>query len=352
MKRLKIGDQILGAGHPSLIVAELSANHNQSLSLALETVAAAAESGADAIKLQTYTPDTITLKSHDPIFRIEQGTRWDGRTLHDIYSEGQTPWEWHLEIFEYARSLGLLAFSSPFDLTAIEFLESLNVPAFKIASFEIVDIPLISAAARLGKPIILSTGIARLADIELAVAACHAEGNSDIIVLKCTSSYPAPYGELNLRTMHDIAQRFDCLVGISDHTMTNTAAVASIALGGCMIERHIVLDREAGGLDAGFSTNPKEFASLVAEIRNAESALGDVTYDLTPSSAANRKFARSLFVVEDVRAGDEVTSRNVRSIRPSDGMPPSRLPTILGMTFANDVKAGTPLQIEHLAMTQ
>ncbi len=339
----------MGSGAPALIVAELSANHNQSLSLALETVAAAAESGADAIKLQTYTPDTITLKSNSPLFRIEQGTRWDGRTLYDIYSEGQTPWEWHGDIFEYAKKLGMVAFSSPFDPTAIEFLEALNVPAFKIASFEIVDIPLIRAAARIGKPIILSTGIAELVDIELALAACHAEGNSNIIVLKCTSSYPAAYGELNLRTMLDISQRFDCLVGISDHTMTNTAAVASIALGGCMIERHIVLDREAGGLDAGFSTNPAEFASLVEEVRNAESALGEVTYELTPSSSASRKFARSLFVVEDVRAGDTVTKANVRSIRPSDGMPPSNFTAILGKRFVHDLAAGTPLMLEHIA---
>jgi pseudaminic acid synthase len=352
MQPIHIGDRLVGPGEPALVVAELSANHNQSLSLALETVAAAAECGADAIKLQTYTPETITLKSHDPLFRIEQGTRWDGRTLYDIYSEGQTPWEWHSEIFAYARTLGMLAFSSPFDHTAIDFLEALDVPAFKIASFEIVDIPLISAAASIGKPMILSTGIAELADIELALAACHEAGNSDIVVLKCTSSYPAAYGELNLRTMVDISQRFDCLVGISDHTMTNTAAVASIALGGCMIERHIVLDREAGGLDAGFSTNPAEFAVLVEEIRNAESALGEVTYELTTSSSANKKFARSLFIVEDVRAGDSVTSRNVRSIRPSDGMPPANLPSVLGKTFVSDLAAGTPLMSEHLATSQ
>jgi pseudaminic acid synthase len=345
---INIGSRTLGPGHPTFIIAEISANHKQDLSLARETVHAAAAAGVDAIKLQTYTPDTITFNSDAPPFQISHGSVWDGRTLYSIYKEGYTPWEWHSELFDLAQSLGLEAFSSPFDHTAVEFLENLGVPAFKIASFEIVDIPLVKDAASRGKPIILSTGIAREADVRLAVEACREVGNDQIIVLKCTSSYPAPASELNLHTIPDISQRFACLSGISDHTMTNTASIAAVALGASVIERHIIVDRALGGLDSTFSTDASEFAELVRDIRETEASLGSVTYELTESADASRVHSRSLFVVEDVRAGDELTSLNVRSIRPAHGLPPVHLPAVLGRVFSSNVEAGTPLNIEML----
>jgi pseudaminic acid synthase len=346
---ITIGNRNLGPGHPTFIIAEVSANHNQNLALARETVHAAAAAGVDAVKLQTYTPDTITFNSDAEPFQVTHGSVWDGRTLYSLYEEGFTPWEWHAELFELARSLGLEAFSSPFDPTAVQFLDELNVPAFKIASFEIVDIPLVQDAASRGKPIILSTGIAREVDVQLAVDACRAVGNDNIIVLKCTSSYPAPASELNLRTIPDIAQRFNCLSGISDHTMTNTASVAAVALGAAVIERHIIVDRKLGGLDSTFSTDANEFAELVRAVRETEAALGSVTYDLTASAEASRVHSRSLFVVDDVRAGDVLTGVNVRSIRPAHGLAPVLLPEVLGRVFARDVVAGTPLTTDMLS---
>jgi pseudaminic acid synthase len=349
VRSISIDGRPVGPGHPVYVIAEVSANHNGSLALARETVAAAAEAGADAIKLQTYRPDTITFKSDAAPFQIADGTLWDGRTLWDIYEEGQTPWEWHAELFEYANSLGLHGFSSPFDPTAVEFLSDLGVPAFKVASFEIVDLPLVRLMAERGLPVILSTGIAREDDVAAALAVCREVGNEDLVVLKCTSSYPAPFSELNLRTIPDIAERFDVVPGLSDHTMSVTAAVASVALGACVIERHLIVDRALGGLDSQFSTNAVEFADMVARVREAQEGLGEVTYELTPRAAASRRHSRSLFVVADVRPGDAVTSDNVRSIRPADGMPPARLPEILGSTFAVAVAAGTPLADDLLA---
>lgn len=349
MRSISIGDRPVGPDHPVYVIAEVSANHNGSLALARETVAAAAEAGADAIKLQTYRPDTITIRSDAEPFQIADGTLWDGRTLWDIYEEGQTPWEWHAELFEYAASLGLQGFSSPFDPTAVAFLAELGVPAFKVASFEIVDLPLVRLMAEQGVPVILSTGIAREPDIDAALATCREVGNDDLIVLKCTSSYPAPFEELNLRTIADIPERFGTLVGLSDHTMTVSAAVASVALGACVIERHLIVDRALGGLDSQFSTDAAEFADLVARVREVQAGLGEVTYELTPRAAASRRHSRSLFVVADVRAGDPVTAENVRSIRPADGMAPARLPEVLGRTFAVDATAGTPLADELLA---
>lgn len=349
MRSISIGGRPVGPGHPAYVIAEISANHNQSLSLARETIAAAAEAGADAIKLQTYRPDTITFRSDATPFQIADGTLWDGRTLWDIYEEGQTPWEWHAELFALARSLGMEAFSSPFDPTAVAFLADLGVPAFKVASFEIVDIPLVRLIAAQGVPVILSTGIAREADVALALATCREVGNEDLVVLKCTSSYPAPVEELNLRTVADIPARFDCLAGISDHTMSTTASIVAVSLGACVVERHIILDRALGGLDSGFSTDATEFADLVARIREAEAAIGEATYELTPRAAASRRHARSLFVVADVRAGDVVTAGNVRSIRPADGLPPVLLPDLLGCRFTTDVPAGTPLADDMVA---
>lgn len=349
MEPISIAGRLVGPGHPAYVIAEISANHNQSLALARETIEAAAEAGADAIKLQTYRPDTITFNGRTEPFQVREGTLWDGRTLYDLYQQGETPWEWHAELFELAQSLGMHAFSSPFDPTAVDFLETLDVPAYKIASFEITDIPLIEKVARIGKPVILSSGIAREDDIRLALDACRRAGNDQVILLKCTSFYPAPVEELNLLTIADIPVRFGVPAGISDHTMTSTAAIAAVALGACVIEKHIIVDRALGGLDSEFSTNPQEFAAMVGAVRELEIALGEVTYELTPKVAPSRRYARSLFVVEDVTAGDVVTEVNVRSIRPADGMAPVRLPEVVGRRFATDVVAGTPLSDDLLA---
>lgn len=349
MEPISIAGRLVGPGHPAYVIAEISANHNQSLSLARETIEAAAEAGADAIKLQTYRPDTITFNGRTEPFQVREGTLWDGRTLYDLYQQGETPWEWHAELFDLAKSFGMNGFSSPFDPTAVDFLETLDVPAYKIASFEITDIPLIEKVAALGKPVILSSGIAREDDIRLALDACRRAGNDQVILLKCTSFYPAPVEELNLLTIADIPVRFGVPAGISDHTMTSTAAIAAVALGACVIEKHIIVDRALGGLDSEFSTNPQEFAAMVAAVRELEIALGEVTYELTPKVAPSRRYARSLFVVEDVVAGDLVTEVNVRSIRPADGMAPVRLPEVVGRRFSSDVPAGTPLSDDLLA---
>lgn len=341
--RVRIGDRIVGDGAPALLVAELSANHGRDLGIALRTIDAAAEAGADAIKLQTYTADTITFRSDAELFRVGSGTAWQGRTLWDLYDEAHTPWEWHPALFERARARGLLCFSSPFDPTAVDLLEGLGAPAYKVASFEIVDIPLIRAIAALGKPVILSTGIATLQEIEDAVAACREAGNDQVIVLKCTSAYPADPAEANLRTMADMRERFGTLVGLSDHTVTHAAAMAAVALGACVIEKHVILDRAVGGPDAAFSCTPEDFAEMASGVRQAEEVLGHVTYEPTAATRASRQFARSLFVVADVEAGDIVTEANVRSIRPSDGLPPRELPSILGSRFRAAVRAGTPL---------
>jgi len=345
---ITVGRTSIGVGQPCYIIAEVSANHQQDIDRAMETVRAAAAAGVNAVKFQTYHPDLITFDSDSEVFRIDHGTAWDGRTLHSVYSEGYMPWEWHKPLFELAQSLGIDAFSSPFDPTAVDLLASLNVPAYKIASFEIVDIALIERVASEGKPVIISTGIARESDIEKAVAACRRVGNEQIIVLKCTSSYPAQPDELNLKTIPDISQRFNCLSGYSDHTMTATAALGAVALGACVLERHITLDRDAGGLDSGFSTTASEFRDLVAAIRELETGLGKVTYDLSPSGEESRRFSRSLFVVQDVRAGDLVTPENVRSIRPSNGLAPELLPVVMGRSFKEPVSAGTPLATGHL----
>lgn len=345
-KSISIAGRKIGAGEPCYIIAEISANHNQDIDIAKETIRAAADARVDAVKFQTYTPDTLTLDSNSEIFQIDHGTAWDGRTLYSIYSEGYMPWEWTLELFELANSLGMAAFSSPFDSTAVDFLADLNVPAYKIASFEIVDIPLIRQVASQGKPVIISTGIAREEDIAAAIAACREEGNSQIVILKCTSAYPAPARELNLLTIPTISEKFDVIPGYSDHTMTPTAAVAAVALGARVLERHITLDRSGGGLDAGFSTTASEFKDLVEIIRELEQALGVSTFDLSESGESSRRFSRSLFVVANVKAGDRVTKENVRSIRPNNGLAPKFLPEILGRIFIQDVSEGSPLSFD------
>jgi len=329
---------------PIWVIAELSANHVGSLDTAMKTVQAAAEAGANAIKLQTYTADTMTIESDRPEFTsATEGTLWEGRTLYDLYQEAYTPWEWHAELQELAQSLGLIFFSSPFDPTAVDFLETLNVPIYKIASFEITDIPLIEYTASKGKPMIISTGIADAGDIQMAVDACRRVGNNDITLLQCTSSYPAPAELANLRMIPNLAETFGVKSGLSDHTPGSTVAIAAVALGATMVEKHFILDRTLGGPDAAFSMEPAEFKQMVDEIRVVEKALGRVDYSLTEKKRDSRKFARSLFVVEDVPNGFELTVENVRSIRPGDGMHPKHLPEVLGKRAARALKRGEPL---------
>ena len=339
---------ILSQLNKVFVVAELSANHLQSFELAVRTIEAAKEAGADAIKLQTYTPDTITINCDNEWFKIQGGTLWDGKTLYELYEQAYTPWEWHPKLKEIADSLDLVFFSTPFDRTAVDFLERLKVPLYKIASFEITDIPLIEYIAKKGKPIILSTGIAELEDIELAVQTIRGVGNNEFALLKCTSSYPAPIEEANLLTIPDMKERFNCIVGLSDHTLTTSLPVAAVALGARIIEKHFILDRDLGGPDAPFSMEPEEFRKMVDEIREVEKALGKVSYRLSDRVKKNRFFSRSLFVVEDIREGEAFTEKNVRSIRPGAGLHPKHLSDILGKKAAMDIKRGSPLRWEMI----
>lgn len=323
----------------TFIVAELSANHGHKLDVALESVKAAKGAGADAVKIQTYTADTITLNCDSDDFKVK-GTLWDGRTLYDLYQEAYTPWEWHQAIFDEARKCGLICFSTPFDKTAVDFLEYLGNPIMKIASFEITDIPLIEYAAKKGKPMVISTGIAMPEDIELAVKTCKDAGNHDITLLKCTSSYPAPIEDANLMTMVDLKQRYGVKVGLSDHTMGYDVAVAAVALGATLIEKHFILDRSIGGPDAAFSMEIGDFAAMVKSIRNVEKAIGDVVYPIDPMKIKGREFCRSLYVAEDIKAGDVITEKNVRSVRPGFGLHPKYLPVLIGKRFTKDCTKG------------
>jgi pseudaminic acid synthase len=331
-----------------LIIAELSANHNGSLDTAFRTITAMKESGADAIKLQTYTPDTITLDCDSEMFTISQGTLWDKRKFHDLYAEAMTPWEWHETLFNHAKSLGMEAFSSPFDYSAVDFLSALEVPAYKIASFEITDIPLIEYTAAKGKPIIISTGIATQDDIEEALSACRRVGNEQITLLKCTSAYPAALEEMNLLTIADMKTRFEVNVGLSDHTMSLAAPIAAVALGARVIEKHFILDRGMGGADSAFSLEPHEFKMMVDAVRDTEKLLGKVAYELSPKSLKSREFSRSLFIAEDVKAGESISTSNVRSVRPGFGLAPKHLKEIVGKRFKTDAIKGTPLSWDHI----
>ena len=324
------------------IIAELSANHGGKLNIALETIRAAKRAGADAIKIQTYTADTITLNSKKDYFKINQGTHWDGQYLYDLYKEASLPWEWHPKIFETAKEEGIVCFSSPFDNSAVDFLEELNTPIYKIASFEITDIPLIEYAASKGKPLILSTGIADIADIELAIETCKKVGNNDITILKCTSAYPADPKDSNLLTIPDIKKRFGVKVGLSDHTMGIEGPVVASALGATVIEKHFILDKSIGGADAHFSLDEKEFTEMVKAVRKAEEMMGKVDYEMTEKKKKSRQFSRSLFVVENVKKGDAITKENIRSIRPGYGLHPKYYDEILGKTFSEDVQRGEP----------
>lgn len=340
---IKIGNKIIGIGKYTFIIAELSANHLHNFDIAVKTIKSIKEAGADAIKLQTYTADTITIDSEKEYFRIKQGTLWDGHTLYKLYKEAYTPWEWQPELKKIAEDLGLLCFSSPFDKTAVDFLEKMNVPAYKVASFEITDIPLIEYIASKGKPVIISTGIATLADIEEAVNACKRMGNEQVALLKCTSAYPSLLEDVNLNTIPNLKDTFKTVVGLSDHTLGISVPIAAVALGAKIIEKHFILDRNLGGPDAAFSLEPNEFKAMVEAVRDVEKALGEVSYELTDKMKKSREFSRSLFVVEDMEEGEMLTEKNVRSIRPGFGLHPKYLKDILGKRAAKTVTKGTPL---------
>lgn len=341
-KTITIGKRTLSADSPVFIVAELSANHNQDYNRAIEIIHAAAQAGADAVKLQTYTPDTLTIDCHEDCF-VNKGGLWDGLTEYELYQKAYTPWEWQPKLMEEAAKLGLECFSSPFDFTSIDFLESLHVPAYKIASYEINDIPLIRKAARLHKPMIFATGIAYPEDIERALSVCAEEGNQDVILLKCVSAYPTPYEDVNLNVIPTLAKTYDCLTGISDHTLGTIVSAGAVPLGIRMVEKHLTLRRSDGGPDSAFSMEPEEFAQMVQEIRILEKALGSPEYHLTDKQIEQRQGSRSLFVVKDIAEGEVLTSENIRSIRPGIGLHTMYYEEVLGKHAKHYLKKGTPL---------
>jgi len=340
---IQIGKRPIGVGQPAYVIAELSANHKQDFEQAVRIVRAAKEAGVDAVKLQTYTADTITIRSDRECFRIRGGTLWDGRTLYDLYEEAFTPWEWQPKIKSLCDELGLDLFSSAFDPSAVDFLEGIGVPAHKIASPELVDVPLIQKMARTGKPLIISTGMATLEEIEEGIAAARNAGARQIALLRCSSAYPAPPVEMNLSSIPDMIRRFEVPVGLSDHTPGIAVSIAAVSLGAVLIEKHLTMSRADGGPDSAFSLEPHEFKSLVEAVRTAEKALGTVQYGPTPHEMKTRAYRRSLFVVQEVKKGDLFTPENVRSIRPADGLHPRHLPEIIGRRAAVDIQRGTPV---------
>ena len=330
------------------VIAEMSANHNHHKQIALDTIYAAKEAGANAIKIQTYTADTITLDSRRPDFMVLDGGLWNGMNLYELYQQAYTPWEWHEEIFQEAEKVGILCFSTPFDKTAVDFLERLENPIYKIASFEITDIPLIRYVASKKKPVIISTGVATQEDIDLALQACREEGCEDVTLLKCTSAYPAPIEDANLLTIPDMARRYGVKAGLSDHTMGSDVAVAAVALGACVVEKHFIIDRAIGGPDSAFSMNKEEFAAMVKSIRNVEKALGTVSYPTDIAKIKGRQFCRSLYVAEDMKAEDVITEKNVRSVRPGYGLHPKYLPEILGKRVNRDLEKGERFDLKYV----
>ncbi|MCH2158971.1 MAG: pseudaminic acid synthase [Oleiphilaceae bacterium] len=339
---VKLNGRKIGSNTPPYIIAELSANHNGSIERAYEIMEMAKRCGADAIKLQSYTADTITIDCDRPEFKIEGGL-WGGRTLYDLYSEAFMPWEWHKPLFKKAKELDITIFSSPFDETAVDMLEELNCPAYKIASFEAIDIPLIEYVAKTGKPMIISTGMANEEEISEAVAAAKRAGCKELVVLHCVSGYPAPANDYNLATIPDMAKRFDVLTGLSDHTISNTTAIASVSLGACVIEKHVTLDRSGGGPDDSFSLEEKELLQLCRDSKTAWEALGSVNYQRKKSEEGNATFRRSLYAVANIKAGEKLTKQNVRSIRPGFGLTPKELPNVLGKKAARDIAFGEPI---------
>ena len=348
MQSIQIGKRSIGEGQPTYVIAEMSANHGQQFDESMKIVRAAKECGADAVKLQTYLPDTMTIACEREEFRISGGTIWDGRNLHDLYGEAYTPWDWQPKLKKLAEDLGMDCFSSAFDSTAVDFLEEMDVPAHKIASFELVDIPLIQKMARTGKPLIMSTGMATVEEIDEALQSARYAGATQIVLLKCTSAYPAPPEDMNLRTIPEMQRRFNVPVGLSDHTMGIAVPVAAVALGACIIEKHLTLSRSVPGPDSAFSLEPQEFRAMVDAVRIAEKALGEVHFGLSEKEKASRAFRRSLFVVEDVRQGEVFTAENVRSIRPGNGLHTRHLNDVLGKSAAQGIKRGTPLSWEFV----
>mgnify|MGYP006143393097 FL=1 len=342
---MKIDNHEISKSSRVFIIAELSANHNQNLDIAIETIRAAKRAGADCIKLQTYTPDTLTINSNKDDFKIK-GTIWSGKNYYELYGEAFTPWEWHKKLFEVAKEEELVCFSSPFDKSSVDFLENLSVPAYKIASFEITDIPLIEYIASKGKPVIISTGISTLEDIEMALEACKRMGNNQISLLKCTSSYPAPIDEANLLMIKHMREKFDVITGLSDHTIGSTVPIVATVLGAKIIEKHFILDRSLGGPDSSFSMNESEFKLMVKSIREAENSLGTVDFKLTEKQIKGRDFSRSLYVVDNVKKGQIISEKNVRSIRPGFGLHPKYLPQVLGKRFVVDVDRGSRFNLD------
>ena len=348
-KHIQINNRLIGPNQPTYIIAELSANHNQDFDRAVEIIHHAHKAGADAVKLQTYTAETLTLDSDQPCFQIKQGTAWDGLRLFDLYKQAYTPWEWQPELKKIANQFGMDLFSSPFDATAVDFLETMNVPAYKIASFEIVDIPLLRKVASTGRPVIVSTGMATVEEVERAVKTLRNHGCTEVALLKCTSSYPSPIDSMNLKTIPDLAFRFQIPVGLSDHSMQSQTAVVSVALGASIVEKHLTDSRDNGGPDSSFSLEPTEFAEMVSAVRTAEKALGRVHYGPNSSDKNNVAFRRSLFAVRDIKAGEAFTNENVRSIRPGQGLEPMHFDQVKESTASQEIPRGTPLNWRHVA---
>lgn len=342
-REIRIGNKWIGASHPCFIVAEMSGNHNMDYSRAEKIVRAAAEAGVDAVKIQTYTADTITLNSDQPCFYTTSGGLWEGQTLYNLYKKAYTPWEWQPKLKELADGLGIILFSSPFDITAVDFLEKMNVPAYKIASFEINDTQLLKKVAETGKPILISTGIADMTDIDLAVQTCKKVGNGQVILLKCTSAYPSPYEEMNLAMISNMKETFSCNIGLSDHSLGDEVALGAVALGACVIEKHFTLKRSDGGVDADFSMEAEEMKQMVERIRNLEAAIGKVDYSLTEMQKRERRFSRSLFVCKSIKKGETFTPENIRSVRPNNGLPVKYLEQILGKKATRDLEYAKPL---------
>jgi N-acetylneuraminate synthase len=338
---MKINQRSISPLFPPYIIAEMSANHNGNIDTAYKIIDMAKDCGADAVKMQTYTPDTITMDIKSTEFKIDGGL-WDGRYLYDLYGEAYTPWSWHKPLFEYAKKIGITIFSSPFDYTAVDLLEDLNTPAYKIASCEVVDLPLIKYVAQTGKPMIISTGMANVKEIQEAIETAREGGCKELAVLHCVSGYPAPAGDYNLRTLSDMQQKFGLVTGLSDHTIDNTTAIASVALGASIIEKHVTLDRNAGGPDDSFSLESKELEELCMSTKVAWESLGEVDYGIKSSEQSNVKFRRSLFFVKDIEAGDVITSNHVKSIRPGFGLPPKELHNLIGKVVKRNVSKGTP----------
>ena len=347
-KEIKIGNKLIGDGHPCFIIAEMSGNHNMDYNRAVEIIKEAKKAGVDAIKLQTYTADTITLKSDKEYFKTGDNTLWRGMTLYQLYEQAYTPWEWQPRLKQLADELDIILFSSPFDITAVDFLEKMEVPAYKIASYEVNDIQLIRKVAQTGKPILISTGIASMEDIERAVCVCREAGNEDVILLKCTSEYPAPYHEMNLKMIPNMKETFESVAGLSDHSMGDEISVAAVALGANVIEKHFTLSRADGGVDAAFSMEKEEMAELVRKVRNVEQALGKVSYELSAGQKESKKGARSLFASKDIKAGDLFSEENIKSVRPGIGLETRFYDEIIGKRATVDINFAEPIKINNV----